>query len=80
MAMGLLDDIASESRPTPTVCSVAVVLADMDPKDRNDLEAALADQVTYTHTAITRVLRRRGYDMHDKRVANHRRGQCACAR
>jgi hypothetical protein len=26
------------------------------------------------------VLKRRGYDMHDKRVANHRKGECACAR
>jgi hypothetical protein len=78
--MGLLDDIAKESRPAPVVCSVAVVLDDLPDADRAELEAALADPVTYTHRAITRVLNRRGYDMHDKRVANHRKGECACAR
>lgn len=78
--MGLLDEIAKESRPAQTVCTVALVLSDLAAPERTELEAALADPVTYTHTAITRVLRRRGYDMHDKRIANHRKGACACAR
>lgn len=77
--MGLLDEIAEESR-SRLVCSVAVVLADMPDDERDDLEAALADAVTYSHTAITRVLKRRGYNMHEKRLANHRKGACACAR
>ncbi len=79
-AVGLLDDIAKESRPAPVSCSVALVLADLADPERAELEAALADQVAYTHTAITRVLKRRGYDMHDKRVAAHRKGACVCAR
>ena len=57
--MGLLDEIAQESRPAPTACSVALVLDDLPADERAELEAALADRVAYTHTAITRVLRRR---------------------
>ena len=60
-------------------CSVALVLADLAEPERAELEAALADTVSYTHTAITRVLKRRGYDMHEKRVAAHRKGACVCA-
>lgn len=78
--MGLLDEIAKESRPAPVSCSVAMVLDDLPDAERAELEAALDDQVAYTHTAITRVLKRRGYDMHEKRVAAHRKGSCVCAR
>lgn len=78
--MGLLDEIAKESRPALPRCTVAVVLDDLSEPERTELVAALSDPVTYTHSAITRVLTRRGYDMHDKRVANHRKGTCACAR
>jgi hypothetical protein len=80
MPVGLLDEIAEESRPPVVRCSVAVVLDDLPDAERTELEAALADPATYTHRAITTVLKRRGYDMHDKRVANHRKGECACAR
>jgi anti-sigma factor RsiW len=78
--MGLLDEIAEESRPPAPRCLVAAVLDDLPPDERGDLEAALADHVAYAHTAITRVLKRRGYEMHEKRVAAHRKGSCACAR
>ena len=78
--MGLLDEIAEESRPPAPACSMALVLADLPDAERTELEAALADPAAYTHSAITRVLKRRGYEMHEKRVAAHRKGQCACAR
>lgn len=78
--MGLLDEIAAESRPASPRCTVAAVLDELTADERAELEAALGDPVTYTHCAITRVLTRRGYDMHDKRVASHRKGMCACAR
>jgi hypothetical protein len=60
------------------VCSVAKVLAELDPAEAKELEAALGDEGV-THTAVARVLTRRGFDMHAKRVANHRNGACACA-
>lgn len=77
--MGLLDDIQAEAAPRPTACSIAKVLEQLDPAEAKDLEAALADE-SITHTAITRVLNRRGFNMHDKRVAGHRRGVCACSK
>lgn len=75
--MGLLADIQAEAAPRPTACSVAKVLEQLEPAEAKELEAALADDAI-THTAITRVLNRRGFGMHDKRVAAHRRGACAC--
>lgn len=60
-------------------CTVADLLDEMPEADAADLRAALAN-TAYAHTVITRVLIARGYDMHDKRIAAHRKGQCACAR
>jgi hypothetical protein len=51
----------------------------MEKKDADDLRQAMADP-GIPHTAITRVLVARGYDMHDKRLALHRKGRCACSR
>ncbi len=76
--MGLLDDIRAEG-VVERRCSVRVVLDAMDKADADDLREALSDQAI-AHTVITRVLTARGYDMHDKRIAAHRKGQCACAR
>jgi hypothetical protein len=80
MPVGLLDEIAEESRPPVVRCSVAVVLDDLPDAERKELEAAIADPATYTTSAICRVLNRRGFDMKHKRLANHRKGECACAR
>ncbi len=60
-------------------CSIAELLDSMEKKDADDLRQAMADP-GIPHTAITRVLVARGYDMHDKRLALHRKGRCACAR
>lgn len=76
--MGLLDDIRAEG-VVERRCSVRIVLDAMDKADADDLREALSDQAI-AHTVITRVLIARGYDMHDKRIAAHRKGQCACAR
>lgn len=57
---------------------VAVTLAQMDPEDADGLLKALADPVTYTTSGIARVLARRGFDVHYKRIAQHRKGECGC--
>jgi hypothetical protein len=77
--MGLLDDIQAESHSGPEQCSVAALIESLTGTDRTDLTAALADP-SIPHTAITRALNKRGHNMHEKRVAAHRRGDCACAR
>jgi hypothetical protein len=76
----LLDEIGDESRPQKPTCSVAAILDSLDPAERADLQAALDDQINYTHSAICRVLNRRGFDMKQKRLAIHRKGECACTR
>lgn len=76
--IGLLDDIKAET-VVERRCSVAELIDELPDKDADDLRAALADS-TIAHTVITRVLIARGYDMHDKRLAAHRNGHCACAR
>lgn len=78
-ALGLLADIQRESAGTPRRCSVADLMDSMSEPDAKDLADALGDP-SIPHTAITRALNKRGHDMHDKRVAAHRRGECACAR
>lgn len=74
----LLDEIRSEG-VIERKCSVRAVLDAMDAADADDLRRAL-DDPSVAHTVITRVLIARGHDMHDKRLAAHRKGRCACAR
>ncbi len=76
--MGLIDDIRAES-VIERRCSIAELLESFDKKDADDLRQAM-DDPGIPHTAITRVLVARGYDMHDKRLAAHRKGRCACTR
>lgn len=77
--MGLLDEIRQEPVRAVHVCSVAKILGDLEPAERKDLEQALADE-GIPHSAIVRVLNRRGLNMHEKRLAAHRKGECGCAR
>ena len=77
--MGLLADIQAEAPTGPTQCSVSILLDSLPEADAKDLVAAL-DDPGIPHTAITRALNKRGHQMHEKRVAAHRRGECACAR
>jgi hypothetical protein len=77
--MGLLDDIEAESSPSRQSCSVGELLASLPKDEADDLTRALADP-RYKHTVITRVLNSKGYGQHDKRIATHRRGDCACYR
>jgi hypothetical protein len=76
--LGLLDDIRAESSPQRGPCTVGVLIGELPDADAKDLQAAL-DDPNIPATAITRVLKRMGADMHDKRVQAHRKGQCACA-
>lgn len=75
--MGLLDDIKAESSPQRGPCTVGALIAQLPDADAKDLQAAL-DDLSIPCTAITRVLKRSGVDMHEKRVQAHRKGTCAC--
>lgn len=76
--MGLLDEMRSETTRTG-MCTVGALLATLPDDDAGDLTAALKD-TAIPHTVIARVLKAHGHSMHEKRVAAHRKGECACAR
>ena len=77
--MGLLDEIKTLNQPHQRGCAIREILAALEKKDHDELEAALAD-ATLTHKAIATALINRGYKVHPagKQVAKHRRGECAC--
>jgi hypothetical protein len=77
--MSLLDDIRQAAQPDRQPCSVGLLLASLEPADAKDLQAAL-DDTSLGHRVIARVLADHGHDMHEDRLAKHRRGMCACAR
>jgi hypothetical protein len=75
--MSLKDDIISAGTRSTIPCVICVTLDQLDATDRSDLEDCLAD-TTITGAAIARVLKDRGYPVHQdgKQVRRHRR-DCA---
>lgn len=72
--MGLLDEIRAEAQAShKRVSAVSLALEQLDGKDRADLEAALAaDDIT--HSAIARVLRKRGFTaVNESKVGHYRK-------
>ena len=79
---GLLNDIQTANRAAkPTRCPIGVILADLKPADRADLESAMND-AAIMHVSIARALANRGYTIRldGRSIAAHRKGQCGCAR
>ncbi len=72
-----LDDLVRASRPRRSVCSVAKVLALLDAKDREVLDAAMTNDAI-THSAIAIVLTAEGHDIQQGTISRHRRGVCTC--
>lgn len=79
---GLLDDIKQDNRAArPSRCPIDLILADLKPSDRADLEVAMSD-ASIMHVSIARALANRGYTirLNGKSIAAHRKEQCGCAR
>ena len=80
--MSLGDEIASQAatpRKGPS-CTVAVILADLDPTDADDLRDALAKPYhVVPNGAIVRALKARGLSIGEYTIARHRRGDCRCS-
>lgn len=62
-----------------TTCTIGVLLNEMSDIDRTGLENAL-DTSAFTGTAITAILKKRGYQISSHTVQRHRRGGCGCER
>ena len=78
--MGILDEIAEENSGTRVVrCKLALAKDDLPKDEYAELLAALDDR-SITSVAIAKVLTRRGIEITQNAVANHRRGRCACSR
>lgn len=62
-----------------TTCTIGVILDEMSDIDRVGLLHAL-DTPTFTGTAITAILKKRGHQISSHTVQRHRRGGCGCER
>lgn len=70
---------AGQARRKGPPCTVALILAELDAKDRDVLEAVLTDKAVQG-TTIARVLTAEGHRVASNTVQKHRRRECACSR
>lgn len=73
-----LDDFVARKHKGPR-CTVTVILAALDAKDRDVLTAALTDPDVQS-SQIAQVLTDNGHKIGEGTVAKHRRKGCACDR
>jgi hypothetical protein len=76
--MGLLEALINEGNFPKTrrsYCSVCNLLGSLDTKEREALEARMADKQV-SHTALSLVLRSNGFDISDGTIGRHRRKVC----
>ena len=76
--VSLLEEIRAAKRANGGTCSVATLLAKLDPPDSADLAGALSDHDTYPTSVIIEVLRARGHKVGEDTIRRHRRGGCKC--
>lgn len=62
------------------ICKVALVLAELNEKDKAILIEALADTDKWGHNPLARALRARGVELSDTTIAKHRCGDCRCGK
>lgn len=63
------------------LCSVRMIMAQIAQDDEvlsKEVQEALAQDTMYQASAISRELKRRGYDLSGSTISRHRRGQCSC--
>jgi len=70
--MSFVDDVVAESRRTGTQCKTCRIVANLDPKDRIEVETVLADP-NFVAEAIARVMTRRGWEVGGNAIRTHRR-------
>lgn len=79
--MALLDDLANPEYRAPTgpVCSLGILLKQLDKKTVDTLNAALTNPHAPS-TKISQALTDLGHRITSHTVQRHRRGECRCAR
>jgi len=79
--MSLLGEVREAQKGTrPGLpCVVERIREGLQGQDAKDFEAALTDPAVYS-TALTAVLRARGFNVARGAINRHRRGECGCPR
>jgi hypothetical protein len=76
--MGLLEDLGNESN-FPTTrrawCTVCEMIKKVSPAEAKLFNERLANK-TITHTSLSLVLKKNGFDISDSTIGRHRRGVC----
>ena len=67
-----LDEVKAEGRLGGTACFVAILLASLDEKERDEIVQVLDDPALQA-TAITRALNKRGHEIQSDPIGRHRR-------
>jgi len=76
--MGLLDDLSdakSFGKAQSLFCSVCTLLAQL-PKEESTLLARHMKDSKIGHIALSRILKKNGYEISDGVIGRHRRGLC----
>lgn len=77
--MGLLEEVRAIQRQGKAArCPVSLLMAGLDKKDREDLEALLADRTTHA-SIIAQVLEGRGHTVTADALRRHRRAPQVCS-
>lgn len=72
----LLEGLTPSQRQYP--CNYAELLKSLEPKDQEILEAAMADEKTWSAYGLHAALKKRGIRLNDKAIAKHRAKECSC--
>ena len=81
MASPDLSEFFKYSRPKQKPCALGFAREQLPPKERDALDAALADQRgLITSSAIRQWLSLREHAVNDASVTAHRRGVCSCGK
>jgi hypothetical protein len=71
--------VLSDSTPNRATCTVRQALERMDDEVRETF-LYLMDHGEATHTAISKALKIRGFNISESTVGRHRKGGCSCGR
>lgn len=71
-----LSEFYAEQRGRGSVCTVAQALTKLDPDQAFRLRAALSSDVS--HAAISRTVKKWGFDLGQGAVQRHRSSECRC--
>lgn len=64
----------------PQPCKMGRIIATLDNKDREILDAALSDFTTWTGAGLTKALNERGIEITRETLHAHRLGRCSCSK